>query len=118
MVRDPQFGPLLTAGLGGTAAEAMGDVSVRLPPVSREEAGAMLDELRGGRLLGPHRGRGPLDRAALIGALLSLSSLAGALGEGLLEADLNPVFVMPEGQGVWAVDALFHLSADLPGPGQ
>ncbi len=114
VVRDPQFGPLLTAGLGGTAAEAMEDVSVRLAPVSREEAEGMLDELRGGRLLGPHRGRGPLDRAALAGALLSLSSLAGALGEALLEADLNPVFVMPEGQGVWAADALFHLSAGLP----
>jgi acyl-CoA synthetase (NDP forming) len=115
VVRDPQFGPLLTVGLGGTAAEAMGDVSVRLAPVGREEAEAMLDELRGGRLLGAFRGRRPLDRAALIWALLSLSSLAGALGEGLLEADLNPVFVMPEGEGIWAADALFRLSADPPG---
>jgi acyl-CoA synthetase (NDP forming) len=110
MVRDPQFGALITAGVGGAAAEAMGDVSVRLAPVSLTEADAMLNELRGTRLLDAFRGRGPLDRNALIEVIHRFSSLVACLGERLDEADLNPVFVLPEGEGVWAADALFVLS--------
>jgi len=110
MVRDPQFGPLITVGLGGPAAEVWGDVSVRLAPISRSEAGVMLSELRGARLLDRFRGRGPLDREALIEAMVSFGALADSLGERLIEADLNPVFVQPKGDGVWVADALFALS--------
>ena len=110
MVRDPQFGPLITVGLGGPATEVWGDVSVRLAPISRSEAGVMLSELRGARLLDRFRGRGPLDREALIEAMVSFGALADSLGGRLIEADLNPVFVQPKGDGVWVADALFALS--------
>ena len=112
-VRDRQFGLLITAGLGGAAAEATGDISVRLAPVSRRDAEAMLDELRGARLLGPFRGRGPLDRKGLVEAIVRFGALAAALGAELLEADLNPVFVLPEGEGYTAADALFVLGEDV-----
>ena len=110
MVRDPQFGALITVGLGGAAAEAVGDVSVRLAPVSEGEADAMLNELRGRRLLDAFRGRGALDRSDLIEVIRRFSLLVASLGERLAEADLNPVFVLPEGEGAWAADALFILS--------
>ncbi len=108
-VRDRQFGNLITAGLGGAAAEAMGDISVRLAPVSRREAEAMLDELRGARLLAPFRGRGPLDRGAFAETIVRFGQMAAALGERLEEADINPVFVLSKGGGCLAADALFVL---------
>jgi acyl-CoA synthetase (NDP forming) len=115
MVRDPQFGALITVGLGGAAAEAVGDVSVRLAPVSEGEADAMLNELRGKRLLDAFRGRGALDRSALVEVIRRFSLLVASLGERLAEADLNPVFVLPEGEGAWAADALFVFSGSEMG---
>ena len=69
----------------------------------------MLDELRGARLLAPFRGRGPLDREAFVETIVRFGQMAAALGEGLEEADMNPVFVFPEGEGCLAADALFIL---------
>jgi len=107
---DLQFGPLITVGLGGPAAEVWRDVSVRMVPISHSEAGAMLDELRGARLLDGFRGRGPLDREALIEAMVRFGVLVDSLGERLIEADLNPIFVQSKGEGAWVADALFALS--------
>jgi acyl-CoA synthetase (NDP forming) len=109
------FGALIAVGLGGAAAEAMGDVNVRHVALKRWEAADMLDKLRAAPLLGPFRGRGPLDRDALIEAICRFGAMARALGDELIEADLNPVIVMPEGGGVYAADALVRLkSPDLP----
>ncbi|MBI2176807.1 MAG: acetate--CoA ligase family protein, partial [Candidatus Tectomicrobia bacterium] len=109
VVRDAQFGPVVTVGLGGVAAEALGDVSARVAPLTREDGEAMLGELRARHLLGPCRGRGPLDRAALVEAIVRLGALAEALGGHLREADINPLIVLPEGGGCLAADALFVL---------
>ena len=99
----------------GAAAEAMGDVNVRHVALKRWEAADMLDELRAAPLLEPFRGRGPLDRDALIEAICRFAAMARALGDELIEADLNPVIVMPEGGGVYAADALVRLkSPDSP----
>ncbi|MBI3126434.1 MAG: acetate--CoA ligase family protein [Candidatus Tectomicrobia bacterium] len=114
-VWDAQFGPVVTVGLGGLAAEALGDVSARLAPLAREDAEAMLGELRGARVLGAFRGRGALDRGALAEAIVALGTLAAALGGRLREADINPLFVLPEGEGCLAADALIVLGG---GPGQ
>lgn len=114
-MQDIDFGGIVAVGLGGAAAEAMGDVNVRHVVLNRGEAAAMLDELRAAPLLGPFRGRGPLDAEALIEAVLRFAAMARALGDGLIEAELNPVIVMPEGGGVYAADALVRLkSADSP----
>jgi len=117
VVWDAQFGPIVTVGLGGTAGEALGDLSARVAPLAREDAEAMIDELRGARLLGPFRGRGPLDRPALAEAIVRLGSLAAALGERLCEADINPLFVLPEGEGCLAADALFVLKEEVAARG-
>ena len=117
VVRDAQFGPVVTVGLGGVTAEALGEVSARLAPLSRQDAEAMLEELRASRLLVSFRGRGPLDRTALAESIVRLGALAAALGGRLREADINPLFVLPEGRGCLAADALFILDEEPAGDG-
>ena len=101
--RDPSFGPLVVVGLGGILAEAIDDVAIRLAPVSATEAGAMLDSLRGRRLLEPIRGQPGIDRAAVVDAIVRLST-AMVDDANLLEVDLNPLISGPN--GTVAVDAL------------
>ena len=103
VVRDPSIGPLVMCGTGGVAVEAWGDVSFRVAPVSPHDATAMVDELKGARLLGAFRGRPAGDRAALEDVIVKLAGLAAAHGE-LAECDINPLLVMPEGEGCVAVD--------------
>jgi acyl-CoA synthetase (NDP forming) len=103
VTRDPAVGPLVMVGMGGVAVEVWKDVSFRVAPITARDAEAMLDELKGSRLLGPFRGRPAGDRAALIDALLRLSALAAAHPE-IAECDVNPLLVMDEGNGCVAVD--------------
>jgi len=101
--RDPAFGPVVLVGLGGIFAEALDDVSIRLAPVSAADAAAMLDGLRGRRLLGPVRGQPPIDREAVIDAIVRVSHAMIAHPE-VDEVDINPLISSPA-QTV-AVDAL------------
>ncbi|MBO1077977.1 acetate--CoA ligase family protein [Roseomonas haemaphysalidis] len=107
--RDPQLGPVILLGSGGVAAELFQDTALRLLPVSRSDAEAMVAELKAARLLSGFRGAPPADVAALVDAVLAFARMAGAAGERLLEAEINPVFVLPEGQGVRAADGLVVL---------
>jgi acyl-CoA synthetase (NDP forming) len=104
--RDPRFGWAVMVGLGGIFAEVLGDVSVRLAPVTAEEAEEMIRELRGLKVLEGTRGRARADVAALGQLVSELSVLAASLGESASELDLNPVLVMDAGQGVVCIDAL------------
>lgn len=104
MRRDPHFGPILLAGLGGVFVEVFRDSSLRCAPVTEEQAVEMLDELRGSALLRGARGRPPLDIAAVARAAAKLSQLAAA-SPRMMELDINPLLVYPEGQGCVAVDA-------------
>jgi hypothetical protein len=104
--RDPQFGPAILVGLGGILTEVLDDVSIRLAPLDATAAGAMLDDLRGARLLAGVRGRPAADRAAVIGMLVALGRL-GVDRPDILEVDLNPVIAAPS--GAVAVDALVVL---------
>jgi acyl-CoA synthetase (NDP forming) len=103
---DPLFGPAVMIGLGGVFAEVMKDVSFRLAPIGRSDAEAMLRELRGFALLDGARGRPKADVDAVVDALLRLSALAVDLRDDLAELDINPLTVLPAGQGVRALDAL------------
>lgn len=96
MNRDPQFGPVILFGLGGVTVELFRDVTVKLLPISRDEAFAMLDEIQGAPLLSGYRGGRPVDKNALVDAILKLAHLAES-HEDLLEIDLNPVFAYSEG---------------------
>lgn len=107
--RDEQFGPVVLAGLGGVFAEALEDVALRLAPVDVAEAHRALRELKGYRILTGFRGRPAGDIQALAEAMASLSRLAAELESDVREVDLNPVLVLPAGQGVVAVDALVAL---------
>ena len=106
--RDPSVGPILTIGMGGTATEIYRDVALRLAPVTPAEAAQMLQEVKGFALLNGFRGKPRGDLAALAGAAARFSELAA--DERIAEAEINPVLVMPEGQGVLAVDGLVVIS--------
>ncbi len=108
--RDPQFGPVLMFGLGGIFVEILKDVSLRIAPVDLEEAFRMIREVRGYPLLAGARGRAKADVDALAQTLVKVSEMAVALGPRLDQLDINPLIVLPEGQGVKVADALVILS--------
>jgi acyl-CoA synthetase (NDP forming) len=101
--RDPQFGPVVLVGLGGTLTEVLDDVAVRLAPLDIPAALSMLDQLRGARMLDGVRGRPPVDRAAVASMLVALGQL-GVERPEVFEVDLNPVIASAD--GAVAVDAL------------
>lgn len=105
MKRDPVFGPIVAVGLGGIYVEVLSDVSLRHAPVDEEEALRMIQELKGFGFLSGARGQRHRDIHALSKIVSQVSRLA-CVEEDLLELDINPVFVMPEGEGVIAADAL------------
>jgi acyl-CoA synthetase (NDP forming) len=117
-VRDPQFGAMIMVGLGGIFVEALQDVCFRLCPITRDDANAMLGELRAVRLLDGFRGQAPADRAALVDLLVRIGGRDGvvmALGDEIAELDLNPVIVGAHGAVV--ADARFILSSGEPTAG-
>jgi acetyltransferase len=111
VLRDPDFGPVVVFGSGGILVELLEDSSLRLPPLSREEALEMIHETRGARLLQGFRGRPPADVDALADALMRLSQLAVDLGDLIAALDINPLMVLPRGQGVRAVDVLVEVAS-------
>lgn len=102
MNRDPQFGPVILFGLGGIMVEIFRDVSLRLLPLTRDDALAMIREIRGYRLISGYRGQLPVDENALADCLLAVARMAESHPE-IVEIDLNPVFAYPDGMLV--VDA-------------
>jgi acetyltransferase len=93
-------------GSGGILVEVYNDVALRCCPITRAEALAMLSEVKGARLLQGFRGSPPADTDALADVLVQVSHLAVHLEGELTELDINPLLVLPAGQGVKAVDAL------------
>ena len=109
MNRDPQFGPLVTFGLGGIFVEALKDVTFRIAPFSRLEAEAMLDEIRARALLDGIRGKPPVDKAAIVEVLLRIGQLVQDFPE-IVELDINPLIAYSEDQGAIAIDMRLVLS--------
>ncbi|MFD9825321.1 acetate--CoA ligase family protein [Streptomyces violascens] len=103
---DSLFGPTVTVGLGGVLVEVLGDSAVRVPPFGEQQARDMLGELRGRALLEGVRGGPPLDVDALVEVVLRVQRMALELGDELAELDINPIMVLPRGQGAVALDAL------------
>jgi acetyltransferase len=102
-LNDPSYGPAVLVGLGGIAAEALGDVAMRLAPLSAADAEDMLEDLRGKKLLDGFRGAPAANRDALIEAVVAVGCLMAAHPE-IKELDLNPVRAYPD--GVLALDAV------------
>ena len=103
---DPQVGPVVVLGIGGILAEIYKDFAVRLAPVSIGTARAMVEEVRGLAMIRGYRGLPRGDCAALAQAVAAMSQLARLDGRAIAEAEINPLLVKPEGEGVVAVDGL------------
>jgi len=103
ITRDMQFGPMIMFGLGGIYVEVLKDVAFRIAPLSVESADAMIRDIRSFPLLRGVRGEPPADIDAIRDALLRLSQMAIDFPE-IIEADINPLLVRPEGLGAVAVD--------------
>ena len=106
---DPQFGQLLVLGAGGVLTELLRDSVSLLPPFTAAAIEAALGRLKLARLLAGYRGRPSADVAALVQTALACTRYAAANLERLVELDLNPVIVRPQGSGAVAVDALIRL---------
>ncbi|MDH3062328.1 acetate--CoA ligase family protein [Achromobacter insolitus] len=103
---DPVFGPVVMFGLGGVFVEVLKDVSFRLAPFGRDDALAMIREIKGYALLQGARGAPPCDIGALAEALAALSRFAHARRADFSSVEINPLLALPEGQGVVALDAV------------
>jgi acetyltransferase len=102
MNRDPQFGPAILFGLGGIMVEIFQDVSLRLLPLTKDEALAMIREIKGYGLIAGYRGQPAVDEQALADCILAVAKMAESHPE-IVEIDLNPVFAYPN--GILVVDA-------------
>lgn len=110
---DPTFGPVVMFGLGGIFVEVLKDVTFRVAPFGVQEAHRMIREIRGYEVLKGVRGEQAADIDALAQLLSDLSRFAAAHHDQIAGVDLNPVRVLPEGQGVMALDALIELKGGV-----
>jgi acetyltransferase len=104
VTQDPSFGPLIMFGSGGIYAELIKDVVLRLHPLTDLDAREMISSIRMAKLFEGFRGSPPSDTKALEDLLLRLSAMIEDITQ-IAELDLNPVKVMPKGEGYWIVDA-------------
>jgi acyl-CoA synthetase (NDP forming) len=102
--QDELFGPVVMVGIGGIFLEVLEDVTFRVPPFDRGEAERMVRELKGFPLLEGVRGAAAADLDALLAVIMRVQRLALDLADDLVELDINPLSVMPN--GAVALDAL------------
>ncbi len=108
---NPVFGPVLACGAGGTRAELLKDVAVRVCPLGADDAREAIESLASYPLLRGFRGASPADLGALESLLLRLSAMVDAHHE-IAELDLNPVLARPD--GAIAVDARIRVEPAAP----
>ncbi|MHC1680212.1 MAG: acetate--CoA ligase alpha subunit [Methanomassiliicoccales archaeon] len=111
MVRDDQFGPVITFGLGGIFVEIMRDVIQGIAPLDRDDVERMVRSIRAYPMLAGARGKRPGDIPALVDVILKISQMSMEFPE-LEELEMNPVMVGDEGTGVIAVDALVTIKGE------
>jgi len=104
--RDPQLGACILLGAGGVTTELYQDVAIGLLPLDRTQVQRMIDSLKCSALLHGFRGRPNADVDALVETVLAFADMVTSLGDRLIEAEINPIFVLPKGQGVRAGDGL------------
>jgi acetate---CoA ligase (ADP-forming) len=113
VVHDPSFGPVLACGAGGTSAELIGDVAVRITPVTDADVTEMLRSLRTFPLLDGYRGALRCDLAAIEDVLLRVSAMVEAHPE-IVELDCNPLIATPDGALI--IDARIRVEPSGPAP--
>ncbi|MGA2187858.1 MAG: acetate--CoA ligase family protein [Steroidobacteraceae bacterium] len=109
VIVDPQFGQVLVLGAGGVLTEMLSDSVSLLPPWTRESILEALHRLAVAKLLAGYRGKPPGDLGALVECILAIGRFAAASCATLIEIDVNPVIVRPQGRGVVAVDTMIRL---------
>ncbi len=103
LVRDPQFGPCVMFGLGGIFTEVLKDTSFRVAPIEKYDALQMMDEIKAKAILGPFRGKEPVDRDLLAEILIAVGNI-GMDYDAIREIDMNPVII--QGSKPVVVDSL------------
>ena len=114
LASDPDFGPVVMVGLGGVMTDLLRDRAFAVPPLEPSAADAMVASLRAAPLLDGYRGAPKVDRRALVTVLEQIARVAEEVPE-LVELDLNPILVSPD--GALAVDCKVRLAPRQPGPG-
>ena len=106
MYKDAQFGPVVVFGLGGVWTEVLEDTSIRITPITREDAREMIEEIKGYKTLTGYRGQPAVDISKLEDMLLAVSDFVEKNAE-VKELDINPVIA--SGESITAVDARIAL---------
>jgi acetate---CoA ligase (ADP-forming) len=109
VIVDPQFGQVLVLGAGGVLTEVLSDSVSLLPPWTYESVAAGLQRLTIRKLFSGYRGKPAADVRALIDTILGVARYASGNVATLVELDVNPVIVRPEGFGAVAVDTMIRL---------
>jgi len=110
MSSDPQFGPVITFGLGGIFVEILRDVSNKVAPLTEQDLESMITSIKGYPVLSGARGGAPADIAAIKEVILRVAQIALDFPE-ITELEINPLIVGNKGVGCWAVDALVTLES-------
>jgi acetyl coenzyme A synthetase (ADP forming)-like protein len=108
--RDPQFGPLALVGSGGVEVELLRDVATGIAPLSHNRAERLLENTRAGLRLKGWRGLPPGDKKAVIAAMRRVAQIACDFPE-IAELEINPLYVLPEGEGAFALDVRGRLQS-------
>lgn len=110
VVQDAQFGPMLMFGSGGVEVEGLDDVAFALAPLTHADVEHLLSKTWAGRKLDGFRNLPPADKTAVTDVLIRLGQLATDFPQ-LAEIEINPLLVMTQGEGVWAVDVRARVTA-------
>jgi acyl-CoA synthetase (NDP forming) len=108
--RDAQFGPYLVVGFGGVLVELINDSHTLLLPSSREQILSALMSLKTAPMLTGYRGLPHADLEAAVDAIMAVANFTTSHADRILELDVNPLIVRPEGMGAVAADALIRLA--------
>lgn len=110
--RDKDIGPIVMLAAGGILTELYKDSAMRLAPVTLESAYEMIAEVKGLKALDGFRGKPKGDLKAVAETVVAFSQLALSEEYYIEEAEMNPLIVNLQGQGVTAVDALVHIAKE------
>jgi succinyl-CoA synthetase beta subunit len=110
--RDDQFGPALVIGAGGILVELVADSVSLLLPVDRDAVTRAVESLSVAKLIKGFRGNEAGDMDAAVDAILSVAEFAESNRDRLMELDINPLLILPAGQGVVVADALIGFSSE------
>ena len=109
VARDEQFGPYILIGGGGILVELIKDSTSLLLPTTRQQVMNALGQLKCAPLLNGFRGRPPADLNAAADVILAVAAMVENNPSAIMELDINPLMVLPQGQGAIAADALVCL---------